>query len=332
MKKSFIIFPFLLLITACVKDTLNITDSGRRITINGLITSDSCFSVKISRSELLNDISVSSYNTLYSIDNAKVLVYMNDNYVDSLSYIFLGSGSPFEGPYIFRMGNYSSRNMIPMPGNKYKIVVKAPGLPDATAAVTIPNLVKIERIDTFRTIVPLQYPDPYITTNVQLTCNVIFTDPGNEINYYMLNIYFVYYTSWGFKNSIILNFFCDDPIPEEKFARFGTYGHEELQAVAFSDKIISGKKCSFPVTIELRDLGFPFYPVPEETDTHKKNVYFRLYSISEEYYKYLQTLNKYEKNYNNPLSDPVLVNSNISGGYGILGGAAVSSDSLVFTY
>ncbi|HOW39169.1 MAG TPA: DUF4249 family protein, partial [Bacteroidales bacterium] len=293
MKKSLIIISFLFLITACVKDTLNITDSGRRITINGLITSDSCFSVKISKSALLNDISESTNNTLYSIDNAKVLVYMNDNYVDSLSYIFLGSGSPFEGPYISRMGNYSSGNMIPIPGNKYKIVVKAPGLPDATAAVTIPNLVKIERVDTFRTIVPLQYPDPYITTNVQLTCNVIFTDPGNEINYYMLNIYYVH-EAWGYRHCFILNFFCNDPIPEEKFARWGTFGNDELQAVAFSDKIISGKKCSFPVTIELRDLGFPFYPVPDGTDTHKKNVYFRLYSISEEYYKYLQTLNKYE--------------------------------------
>jgi hypothetical protein len=63
-----------------------------------------------------------------------------------------------------------------------------------------------------------------------------------------------------------------------------------------------------------------------------KIVYLRLYNITEEYYQYIQTLNLFLKNYKNPLAEPTQVFSNINGGYGILGGAGVSTDSVIFRY
>ena len=69
-------------------------------------------------------------------------------------------------------------------------------------------------------------------------------------------------------------------------------------------------------------------PLPD----HKKTIYLRLYSITEEYFRYIQTLNLFEKDFGDPLTNPVQVFSNVTGGFGIFAGAAVSSDSIVFNY
>jgi hypothetical protein len=69
-------------------------------------------------------------------------------------------------------------------------------------------------------------------------------------------------------------------------------------------------------------------PLPD----HKKTIYLRLYSITEECFRYIQTLNLFEKDFGDPLTNPVQVFSNVTGGFGIFAGAAVSSDSIVFNY
>jgi hypothetical protein len=115
----------------------------------------------------------------------------------------------------------------------------------------------------------------------------------------------------------------------------GWLSSNPIEGIAFTDKIINGRKSNFAVTILCNDIGLPFYEDDHnymEDGNHKKIIYFKLYSITEEYYKYIQTLNQYSKSYDNPLSDPVLVYSNVTSGYGIFAGAALSSDSLVFTY
>jgi hypothetical protein len=197
-------------------------------------------------------------------------------------------------------------------------------------------LVKINHVDTSQIIVPFSCDGCNILKDVHLICNIEFADPDNETNYYLFSMLKVY-KRYNFKYALTLGFLCDDPIVEEKLtSQVGnSLSSNPLGGIAFSDKTINGQKCNFTVTIGGIDLGLPFYnddPDTNDPDNHKKSVYFRLYSITEEYYKYLQTLNKYSKNYGNPLSDPVLVYSNVTGGYGIFAGAAVSSDSLVFTY
>jgi hypothetical protein len=221
-------------------------------------------------------------------------------------------------------------------------VVKAPGLPEASSITTIPDMVKIEHVDTSRTIGTEQifflnqnssFPG---ISNVHLTCNIEFTDPLNETNYYLFNIYKSYKETDN-KISTCINFHCNDPIIEERVE--SATGSHPLKAIAFSDKLINGKKNNFVITLDCNEIGLPFCWNGESmssdhlyTGYYRKVIYFRLYSITEDYFKYIQTLNLFIKKYDNPLSDPVLVYSNIDSGYGIFASAAVSSDSIVFQY
>ena len=138
-------------------------------------------------------------------------------------------------------------------------------------------------------------------------------------------------------NSENMDFLCNDAIVEEKLIGHegGALSPNPIRGIAFSDKTINGQKSDLTITISCIAIGLPFWiddPSYNKDGNHKKVIYFRLYSITEEYYKYIQTLNQYNKDYDNPLADPVQVYSNVTGGYGIFAGAAVSTDSIVFTY
>jgi hypothetical protein len=323
MKYFVLFFLFLIQLTACKKDKLDIPDTGRKLVINGLITTDSLLNIRLDKSAYYNEI---AYVQMSELDNAKVLFYLNSICIDSFHFVhnYLYSDLDF-----FYPSNYWSRSILPLPGEKYTVMAKVPGFPNATASTTVPEMVRIERLDTTRILVARNpyYPD---MSNVVMSCNINFTDPGNETNYYMISV--TKGPQLGF-NAPFIRLDVQDPIVEEKMSNVnGVY------AIAFSDKAINGEKYSVKISIDANEIGMPFRDDRPRTDGipdttyHKKVVYFRLYSITQDYYKYIQTLNMYKKNYGNPLTEPVMIYSNITGGYGIFAAAAVSSDSIVFNY
>ena len=330
--KNGVLLPFfLILFNACSHDNLIIPDTGRKIVINGFISSDSLLNVRISKSAFISDNSPAADTNLSSLYNAEVYMYQNSTKIDSLYY------KPSRNPYgsstsgsntWFHFGNYKSKKVIPLPGAEYKIIVKAPGLPDATATTSIPNKVILDRIDSSRFITS----DPDLTYNVCMKFDIEFTDPGNETNYYLFNIWKIPSRD-NYRN---LLFYCNDPIVEEKINYLHDYVGaitKQFYGVAFTDKIINGQKYSLAVTVLGLDIGKPFVENGEEIpNSHKKTIYFRLYSITKECFTYIQTLNLYNQNLTNPLANPVTVYSNIKGGYGIFAGAAVATDSIVFNY
>jgi hypothetical protein len=328
MKKHniFLVYFLMILCTSCAKNNLTIQNIDSKITINGLITTDSLFKISISKSDYITNWD----DSLNSIDNAQVLVYQNNNVIDSLLYDIYWDVDVSNS--LFHHSNYKSKKIFHVKEKEYKIVVKAPDVPEASAITIIPNPVRIEHVDTSR----IRLSTESAKNLLCFKCNIEFTDPSDETNYYLLDI-FKKYKEYNYSYSEILPLLSDDPIVEEKLlskgsSYFTTYA---TRGIAFSDKIINGKKSNLAVIICCDDIGLPFWNDDSEADkddNHRKVVYFRLYSITEDYFKYIQTLNQYYKNYDNPLSDPVQVYSNVTGGYGIFAGAAVSSDSLVFTY
>jgi hypothetical protein len=302
--------------SSCQTEEIIVPDTGRRIVINALITTDSLISVNLSRSLFITDSALAEENLL---KNAKAFLFENGTYVDSLQYI--------EIPYInlgvdiYVPSNYRSQRIYPLAGEEYEIRVSSPGLPDASSKIRIPDPVRIEKVDT--SVVRLTGTFESWESNIRVLCDIEFTDPANEKNFYLLYVYRIPAFSSASNNMV---FTCQDPIVEE-YLNHGTM----LEGVAFTDRSISGQKHLLRVTLNGKDIGDPFYQegFPE---SHKKSIYFRLYSITEDYYKYIQTLNLFLENYKSPLAVPTQVYSNIEGGYGIFGGAAVSSDSLVFNY
>lgn len=318
MKYLAIFSIILILTTNCKKENFGIPDTGRKIVINGLITTDDFLNVSLSRSAYINDISGTATTGLYDLENADVRFYQNGKYIDSLYY----AKRDYYVYAVFFPGNYWSKSTVPLSGKKYEIIVKLPGLPDVTASTTIPNLVKIERVDTSQIILPTTYDQE---NNVGLKCKIEFTDPGNETNYYLFNIVKIPNFD-NFSNNI--SFECQDPIIEDNL-NTGI----AIEGITFSDKTINGQKHSLEVIIRGDEIGYPFKnSVESYPSKNVETVYFKLYSITEEYFRYIQTLTLFDKNYSNPLAEPVIMYSNITGGYGIFSGAAVSSDSLVFQY
>jgi hypothetical protein len=315
-----LILPFcVFLVAACIscrKEEVKVPDTGRKIVINGLVTNDSLFNINISRSSYITDSNLPE-ETLLS--DARAFIYESGSMIDSLLYVPI----PYInlGVDIYVPSNYRSAKEYPLPGREYEIRVMSPGLPDASASIRIPEPVEIDRVDT--TVVLLEGPFESWESNVRILCDIGFTDPADEENFYMLYVYRIPGFSSASNNMV---FSCQDPVVEE-YLNHGTM----MEGIAFTDRSLNGQKHILRITLNGKDIGLPFFD-DEFTGSHKKSVYFRLYSITGDYYKYIQTLNLFLKNYNNPLAAPTQVYSNIDGGYGILGGAAVSSDSLVFTY
>jgi hypothetical protein len=317
--KCFALFiPFLTLFFACKQEETELQDTTNKIVLNGLISSDNLLNVRICRSASIYDNSLASDTSLNTLPDAQVCIYQND-YIDTLYYVHKSS---YDEQNVFSNGNYWSKCIFPLPGKDYKIVVKAPGLPDATAFTTIPNIVRIERIDTSR-IILLDSLSGYKPSNVCLICNIEFTDPGNEPNYYLFNVWKI-----PGNGAYDMGFDSQDPIIEVKIPCIGS---SRLEGIAFTDKIINGQKYDLTVKIYGANIGKPFWN-GDSPDNHKKAIYFKLSSITEECFKYIQTLRLYNQEYGNPLTNPVILYSNINGGYGIFTGAAVSEDSVVFHY
>jgi hypothetical protein len=204
--------------------------------------------------------------------------------------------------------------VFPQPGKQYKVIAKARNLPEASATTIIPNLVRIEQVDTSRIILA---PGSYINSNEGIMCKIEFNDPADETDYYLFNIREMVNKDYASTNNN-LEFSCEDPIVEEKL-----FSGIKNEGIAFSDKVINGQKHILTVIIKREVIG-------NFTSGEKQTICFRLYSITEEYFRYIQNLNLYSKKFGNPLAEPVMMYSNIMGGYGMFTGAAVSSDSIVF--
>ena len=85
----------------------------------------------------------------------------------------------------------------------------------------------------------------------------------------------------------------------------------------FKDDFFDGKTYTIDANAEYLNLY-----------SYKIKFYVKLYSLSEDNYKYRLSYGKFIESGNNPFAEPVQVYNNIDGGYGIFGGEVVSIDSV----
>jgi hypothetical protein len=293
-----------------------------KIVLNGLITTDSVFGVTITKSLSITD-TESEYDFLQKASGS---IYQKSLKVDTLMNRTKKEGVRYG--YYYKEKNYIAKYIIPEPGKEYEIEVRYPGMETIHAKTTIPTLVSIEKFDTTRFTFPVDNP---LVSNQGFLCQLSFTDPPNEENYYLL--YVIRKNSYrkndGTMQKDYIYFGCNDAIIEDQI-KVGS----GLLGIDFSDKSINGKTYHLSFTIKFQDVGIPLLtwdPNPQDT-IRKTSLHFCLYSINKDYFNYLKELNLFYANYRNPLADPVQVSSNVEGGYGFFSGAAVSCDSLVFKY
>jgi hypothetical protein len=309
--KSIIFIIIIVFVNISCQNKLEVPDTGRKIVINGLITTDSLLNVQIGKSFYLNYNTGDSSNLFYDLDNVDVKVLKNNLLTDSLYHMQFYY---YDTWMVFNGGNYKSKSIFPQTDNQYTIIAKSNNLPEAVATTVIPKIVRIEKVDTVGIILP---QGSFNNSNKAYICKIKFNDPGEETNFYLLNIREMMSKNYASPNNS-LDFSCDDPIVEEKL-----FSGEKNEGIAFSDKLINGQSHILNIIIKKEVIG-------NYTAIDKQTVCFRLYSITEEYFQYIKNLNLYSKNYGNPLADPVMLYSNVSGGYGMFSGAGISSYSVIF--
>ncbi len=205
-------------------------------------------------------------------------------------------------------GNYYENAFMPQPNERYRIVVNTPGLPEASTTVTVPVPVDILDFDT-STVVRYSQPGTQVNAEVDFFASFSIADPDSVSNYYMLGVYHTY---------------GGEVVPvraESEDMAINIYILDGLEVLAWNDRDFNGEEKQFTVSFKIvRPAGLA------------TQVRFILYSIGEDYFKYLKT---HAQNFTVLNDDPLLheavrVSSNITGGYGIV--AAVSTSWVYFDY
>ena len=283
----------ILIISSCERVILiDLPYEENLIVVNGIITPGYGVWVNLSSSV---DIRANESSSYIPLTDAKLSIY---NYEDLISEVYDNDG-----------GNYYATDINPEPGDEYELIFTSPGLEEASSKVIIPEPVMIIDFDTASSIKRQFFNGNVLNTEIGFSVSFSIEDPPEESNHYMIGIY---------------NYDNGQQYPlaaETEDLLMNVYISDGLNVLAWSDESIDGTKREF-------NIGFS---MQQETD-YQASIEFILYSITEDYYKYMKS---YSRNYtilneDAPLYEGVQVHSNINNGYGILAG--FSSDSRSFQY
>lgn len=273
-----------------------------KIAVYGLFLTTEPISMLISHSKHIFDTTKS-----FHLENVVVDFYENDVFIETLKNKGLTSiGFDFISPSDF----------IPVDNNSYSIIITAKDFKTAFATVVVPETVPISRIDTFAVTgeLPDWYCDyfcSYNTTIPMLECRILFKDPPDISNYYSLHVE----RNVHYMEQIL--YICNDPFLEFYDRIPVIWTNHTVHHEYFSDRHIDGETYELVVLLDKSDL--------------RGTIYFKLLSLSEEYYFYKKSVSpSYDVMYD-PFREPEQVYSNIHNGVGIFAGASVSVDSLNIT-
>lgn len=311
------------LVSACEEETTIPSSEAYRIVVNGFLETDSTARVMLSRSMAITDTGL-----INSQDFNNATVILSDNNSNSQELTFVPNQSNYWG---FNWSsdakiNYFAHSLIPQAGNEYTLNISAPNLPDATATTTLPNLVDFEIADSNVIIHYIQ--EANIETN-HVYMDLVFQDPPEITNYYLINIYMSYLQYWDgqmyrYTDIDYSEINCSDPLIEV-YADHGSI----CLGLAFSDKTISGNQKRLKISTAYRD--YYSHNHFSYADSAKVEINVKFSAINKEYFQYLETLQKFNENRKSPLYPPVQVFSNIEGGYGVFAGAAVKVKSVSYS-
>lgn len=305
---GYILIFFSVILSTCESDyQLDIPDNGRKIVINGFLSTDETISVQVFESKFILD----SIN-YKPLKNPIVQLWIDDQYVEDLHCRY--SRSLFSYYKIDSMSYISSRK--PVPERTYSIKVLYPGLPEAVASVKMPETVPIDKIDTV-----------LMASRIDKLYSICFNDPGEESNYYFLK-FFV--TGLG-----LAPFSCDTTIniSERDFTPEFLYNEKFI----FSDKLFDGKNAEvkFLIPSVIGDLIFNIPTWAYDCShivinkTVSRKMYIKLYSCSEEFYLYYKSYRTTIERGDDIFYEPVKVYSNVKNGYGILAAYNTYIDSSI---
>lgn len=227
-----------------------------------------------------------------SLINAKALIYEDGILKDSLAYFSV------EDIFLSHQNNW-------IPNKTYKVVISDAGKETVNATDVMPALVTPTSVTRVKDSKSFTLPD---YNNKPIVCDEItitFNDPSAGKNHYtvdftMLDSFSGHYYSTNFItfDDDVETDYDDDADPTATTSmKYGT--------LYLNDDNFNGQTKKLVVYI------------PRMFNTSTDTISVQFNHISDNYYKYIRTLNKYLNAEGNPFSEPVQVFSNVNYGAGI---------------
>jgi len=274
-----------------------------KIVLNTVQMVDSVWTVELTRS---NYVLSPIQGTFFPINQAIVTITNPDGSTEQLS---------DQGKGVYKGASRPER------GKTYHVSASAISLDGVEGQMTMPTVVKMIDVKWDSSNVR-EDSNPYIY--IDLPFEVTFNDPPGEKNFYAIELYEIRYQ--GVYNSDGMP--VTDPETGEQVFDSVAYQIDAFikdLAIAsnddlrhqFSDETFDGKTYNAPMTIQV------FVGPPNSPD--KRQYRLRLVSMSEDYFKYLETKNLAQEIRGDPFAQPMPVFSNMNNGFGIFGGIAVDT-------
>lgn len=310
-KIRFIIIICLFLFKGCDRETeLEIPYSGDKMVIYSFLSTDQPIKVRLSKSRPL-DSGLVTY-----IKDATIKLYENNIHIEDL---------------ICNYDYVSPSNFMCKGGTEYTLYIYHKKLGTSKASTEIPTPTPIKVVDTssmnklytWRSLdVHRGREEIFLLSGLRsvLEIKIEINDPPGEKNYYILDvdgppfeaeipepgIYSIPF-SYDSEEEMI-----DGWIVNRNVSPYVTW----VYSAYFSDRFFNGKNFIFTI-----------YVLKEYVINSR--IHIKLYTINEEYYNYIKSVQEWEENKDNPFSEPVIIYSNVVNGMGILGGASCYTDSTV---
>lgn len=287
--------------------------------INAIASPDTVVIASISRTYSIGE----NTNELY-VKDADVRMTVNGNYSEQLTMVEYDTISSGYTP--MHVVAYVS-TYRPQPGDHIEITASTP-YGEARCSDVVPNPVGISGVKTTLAAgnddnIAWGNDGSYITTKTyDATYHVQFHDPAGVANYYLVNVTSDYYL---YTTGVYVDYI--DPLFEMQNQDITNIGSDGLLrngwGWTFSDETIDGMDYS----LSLKETGLSLGG--QDSDPARLHRRIRLYSLSENYYRYLRSVLKDEQREESSLGDigilePVTIFSNVYGGTGIFGSACVS--------
>ena len=316
MKKILFFLIIITGLTSCVEVLdIKLDDEDKMLVLNGIFATDSNVSVNISRS--INALEGDAF--IKFVDDADVSLYSGGNFLAKMTYDTNG---------------YYTADVKPVEGQTYTVVAKE-GDKEVSAQTTIPTAVELS---TFEVNINIDsttetWTDPetgqtfdttFYTYPDQGELYFEFNDPPNQRNYYLVTAGFkipnIVYDNNG--NPYIHGYRKESSYLDiSGNENYVYYSNDIVTGYAFSDYLFDGKKKKIKA-------NFGLYPLSSEIETDAV-FYVSFYSISEDFYKFIESYDKYEATVGNPFAEPVNIFTNIDGGVGILASVNGVTDSVI---
>jgi hypothetical protein len=299
MKFSAIPVVALLIFSACERDArLDLDNSSPEVVVLSNFSDLDTLEVVVSKTRPVLDEGKPEY-----ISDARLVLFVNGFLSDTLQYV--------ASPVLQVPGYYISSKVAPKPGDRYSLVVEAPGFDPVKGESRMPLPVPIDTAFTSLVFEKEQIDEELSQAKIKVKLKVLH-EPGVE-NYFHLNFY---QKGFDFQldqegDTIKFPFFSlplvvtpdDDEVPLVPYI--------ENRGVLFTEQALEGNQGVLSFS-----LNFQYYPQSQILE----DFLIELRTASQEYYLYHRSLARQHQAGQHPFSEPVILYSNIENGHGIFAG------------